>query len=152
MMPRRSFLARSLLGVAGIAAMPVAIAHMSCPSLWIAESEPSVAAAIRLLAQRSGFAAVRVFTCKRTAIKYLRTEFPKPTLLVTDYWNAQMQGDEFVRLARQASPQTKVILFSGVVGNFQQWTKAAGVNALRPHAFVEKPNSQELITAFCQSR
>lgn len=152
MMPRRSFICRTVLGVAGLATAPVAIAQVKLPSLWIAESEPSVAAAIRLLARQSGFAAVRIFNCKQTAIKCLRTETTKPTVLVTDYWSGQMWGDEFVRLARHASPKSKVILFSGVVGNVERWITVAGVNTIQPHAFVEKPNSQDLVAAFYQIR
>lgn len=151
-MPRRSFLACTVLGAAGLATMPTAIPQVSRTSLWIAESEPSVAAAIRLLVQRCGFANVDTFACKRTAIQCLQTEVTKPTLLVTDYWSGQMQGDEFIRLARQASPNTRVILFSGVVGNLERWLTVAGVNALQPHAFVEKPNSQELIATFYQTQ
>lgn len=152
MMPRRSFLARTLLGAAGLATMPCGIVNVSRPSLWIADSEPAVACAIQLLARQCGFTDVNIFGCKRTAIQRLRTEITKPTLVVTDYWSGQMQGDEFIRLARQASPNTKVILFSAVVGNRQRWIAVAGVNAPRPDAFVEKPSTRKLMTTLCQMR
>ena len=152
MMPRRSFIRSALLGAAGLAAMPAVLAQEHRPSLWIADSEPGVAFAIQLLARNCGFEQVHIFECKRTAIRHLQTVATKPTLLVTDYWSGQMRGSEFIRLARDASPATKVILFSAVVGNLTVWTAVAGPNAPRPHAIVEKPSARKLMATLCQMR
>ena len=149
-MPRRSFLCRTLLGAAGLAAIPSVIPGR--PSLWIADSEPCVAFAVQLLARHCGFADVRIFECKRMAIQRLRTEVTKPTLLITDYLSGYMRGNEFIRLARHAAPGTKLILFSAVVGNIERWIAVAGMNAPRPDAIVEKPSVRKLMAALCQTR
>jgi CheY-like chemotaxis protein len=150
MMPRRSFLRHAIFGAAGLAALPNVLAPVRRPSLWIADSEPSVAFTIQLLARHCGFAEVHTFECKRTAIRHLQTVAIKPTLFVTDYWSGQMRGSEFIRLARDAAPATKVILFSAVVGNFQRWIAVAGSNAPRSDAIAEKPNGRKLMSALCQ--
>ena len=150
MMPRRSFLCRTLLGAAGLAAIPSVIPGR--PSLWIADSEPCVAFAVQLLARHCGFADAHFFESNAMAIKRLRTEATKPALLVTDYLSGRMRGDEFVRLARHASPATKLILFSGAVGNIEGWIAVAGLSAPRPDAIVEKPNARKLMTVLCQMR
>ena len=150
MMPRRSFLCRAFLGAAGFAAMPGIITQVRPPSLWIADSEPSVALSIQVLARHCGLGDTRIFACKRTAIECLRAEVNKPALLVTDYLSGHMRGDKFIKLARVASPNTKLILLSAVVGNIQRWIAVAGLDAPRPDAIVEKPNARELIAAFCE--
>lgn len=150
MMPRRSFLCRALLGAAGFAAMPEIMIPVRRPSLWIADSEPSVAFSIQVLARHCGLGDARIFACKRRAIECLRAAANKPALLVTDYLSGHMRGDEFIQLARDASPSTKLILLSAVVGNIQRWIAVAGFDAPRPDAIVEKPNARELIAAFCQ--
>jgi len=152
MMSRRSFLRHALLGATGLAVMPSVLAPGRHPALWIADSDLTVAFTIQTLARHYGFAEVQLFECKRTVIKRLLTTAPKPTLLVTDYWSAQIRGSEFIRLARDASPATKVILFSAVVGNLQDWMAVAGLNAPRPDAIVEKPGARKLMTALCQMR
>ncbi len=149
-MPRRLFLCTALLGTAGLVTMPGVLAEVSRPSLWIADSEPGVAVAVHLLARHCGFGEAHVFECKRTALERLRTAVTKPTLLVTDYWSGQMRGDEFIRLARQASPVTKLILFSAVVGNMEGWIAVAGINAPRPDAIVEKPSARKLTATLFQ--
>ena len=150
MMPRRSFLRTALLGTAGLVVMPSVLAPVRRPSLWIAESDPGVAFTIQLLARHCGFAEAHIFACKRTAIRQLQTAATKPALLVTDYWSGQMRGSEFIRLVREATPATKVILFSAVVGNLQGWMAVAGANAPRPDAIVEKPSARKLMAALCQ--
>jgi DNA-binding NarL/FixJ family response regulator len=150
MMPRRTFLRTAFLGAVGLAAMPGDLAPMRRPSFWIADSDPGVAFAIQLLARHCGFADAHIFECKRTAIHRLRTASTKPTLLVTDYWGWRMRGSEFIRLARDAAPATKAILFSAVVGNLQDWIDVAGVNAPRPDAIVEKPSARKLMATLCQ--
>jgi response regulator RpfG family c-di-GMP phosphodiesterase len=151
MMPRRSFLCRALIGVAGLAVTPSIMTQVRRPSLWIADSGAGVACAIQLLARQCGFAEARTFACKRTAIQSLRTEVNKPTIFVTDYLSGQMRGDEFIRLARHDSPATKLIIFSAVVGSMEGWIAAAGINAARPDAIVEKPDARRLMTALCQT-
>ena len=150
MMPRRSFLRSALLGAAGLVVMPNVLAPVRRPFLWIADSDPTVAFTIQTLARHYGFAEVHIFACKRTVIKRLLATAPKPTLLVTDYWSAQMRGSEFIRLARDASPATKVILFSAVVGNLQGWIAVAGPNAPQPDAIVEKPSARKLMALLCR--
>ena len=150
MMPRRTFLGRTLLGAARLALFPSANAPARPSSLWIADRESSVAFTVQLLAQHCGFADARVFACKQHAIKSLRTVAAKPTLLVTDYWSGNIQGDEFIRLARHASPGTKLIVFSAVVGSLERWIAVAGASALRPDAIAEKPNARKLMTTLCQ--
>jgi CheY-like chemotaxis protein len=150
MMPRRSFLCRALLGAAGFAAMPEIITRVRRPSLWIADSEPCVALSIQMLARHCGLGDARIFACKQTAINCLRTGVNKPALLVTDYLGGHMRGDKFIRLARDASPNTRLILLSAVVGDLQRWIAVAGLDAPRPDAIVEKPNARELIAAFAQ--
>lgn len=150
MMPRRSFLRSALLGTAGLAAIPSLLGQVRRPSLWIADSDPTVAFTIQTLARHYGFAEVHIFECKRTAIRHLQTVAIKPTLLVTDYWSGQMRGSEFIRLARDASPATKVILFSAVVGNLQGWIAVAGPNAPQPDAIVEKPSARKLMALLCR--
>ena len=150
MIPRRSFLCRTLLGVAGLAVIPSVVAQVRCPSLWIADSDPGVAFTIQLLARHCGLVDVQIIEGKTTAIKRLQTGDAKPTLLVTDYVTGNLRGNEFIRLARHAAPDTKVILFSAVVGNLHRWIAAAGSDAPRPHAFVEKPSARKLMTALCQ--
>ena len=152
MMPRRSFLRSAVLGAAGVATIPSIIAQVRRPPLWIADGEPCVAFPVQLLARHCGFAEVRIFECKRMAIKRLRTEVAKPALLVTDYLSGHMRGNEFIRLARHAAPATKVILFSAVVGNLQRWIAVAGLDAPSPDAIVEKPNVRELMATLCQMR
>lgn len=149
-MPRRLFLCRALLGAAGLAAMPIVMAQVRRPSLWIADSEPGVAVAVQLLARHCGFGEAHVFECKRTALERLRTAVTKPTVLVTDYWSGHIRGNEFIRLARHASAATKVILFSAVLGNLQGWIAVAGLNAPRPDAIVEKPSARKLTATLVQ--
>lgn len=150
MMARRSFLCRALVGAAGFAAMPEIIIQVHRPSLWIADSEASVALSIQMLARHCGLCDARIFVCKRRAIKCLRTAVNKPALLVTDYLSGHMRGDKFIQLARDASPNTKLILLSAVVGNLQRWIAVAGLEAPRPDTIVEKPNTRELIAAFAK--
>lgn len=150
MIPRRTFLRTAILGAVGLAAMPGVLAPGHRPSLWIADSDPGVALAIQLQARHCGFADAHIFECKRTAIHRLRTTSTKPTLLVTDYWGGRVRGNEFIRLARDASPATKVILFSAVVVNLQGWLEIAGANAPRPDAIVEKPSARKLMATLCQ--
>ena len=69
---------------------------------------------------------------------------------LSDTW--RVRGNEFVRLARHASPSTKLILFSAVVGNIEGWIAVAGLSAPRPDAIVEKPNAWKLMTVLCQMR
>ena len=130
--------------------MPGIITQVRRPTLWIADSEPSVALSIQVVARHCGLGDARIFACKRTAIECLRAAVKKPELLVTDYLSGHMRGDEFIQLARAASPNTKLILLSAVVGNIQRWIAVAGLDAPRPDAIVEKPNALELIAAFYQ--
>lgn len=150
MMPRRSFLCRTLLGIAGLAVAPSVVAQVRRPSLWIADSDPGVAFTVQLLARRYGLVNVHIIECKTTAIKRLQTGDANPSLLITDYVSGNLRGNDFIRLARHAAPDTKVILFSAVVGNLQRWIAAAGSDVPRPHAFVEKPSARKLMTALCQ--
>ena len=152
MMPRRAFLRSAILGAAGLATMPRVIAQARHPSLWIADSDPRVALAVQLLARHLGLADAPIFACKRRAINCLQTEVTKPALLVTDYYSGQMRGDELIRLARQASPATKVILFSAVVGSIEGWIAVAGLDTPKPDVIVEKPNTRKLMTVLCQMR
>ncbi len=82
----------------------------------------------------------------------LQAEVNKPTFLVTDYLGGHMRGNEFIDLARHASPNTKLILFSAVVGNMEGWIAVAGSNAPRPDAIAEKPDARKLMTVLCQMR
>jgi len=148
-MPRRTFLCHAPLGAAGLAVIPSVIGQVRCPSLWISEGDPCVALSIQVLARHCGFVDARIFECKSKAIECLRAEVNKPAVLVTDYRSGQMWGDEFIRLARHASPDTKLILFSAVVGNIQRWIAAAGLDAPRPDAIVEKPDARKLMAALC---
>ena len=151
MMPRRTFLCHAPLGAGWLAAIPSVIEQVRHPSLWISDSDPSVALSIQVLARHCGFADAQIFECKRKAIECLRAEVNKPAFLVTDYRSGQMLGDEFIRLARHASPDTKLILFSAVVGTMQRWIAAAGLDAPRPDAIVEKPDARKLMAALCQT-
>jgi CheY-like chemotaxis protein len=144
MMLRRSFLCNAFLGAAGLVAMPAVLAPRR-PSLWIADSEPCVAFAVQLLARHCGFADARIFASNAIAIKRLRTEAIKPALLVTDYLSGRMGGNEFMQLARHASPATKLILFSATLGTIEEWIAVAGLSAPRPDAIVEKPNARKLM-------
>ena len=145
MISRRSFLGTAFLGTAGIVAFPGVIVSVRRPLLWIADSEPCVGIAVQFPARYYGLADAHIYECKRTAIKCLNTEINKPALIVTDYLSGQMRGDEFIRLARLASPGTKLILFSAVVGNIEEYKALAGSNVTRPDAIVEKPNIRKLI-------
>jgi response regulator RpfG family c-di-GMP phosphodiesterase len=150
MMTRRTFLGRSLLGAAGLAVIPGVMAERR-PTLWISDGDPSVALSIQVLARHCGVVDAHIFECKRKAIRCLRAEVDKPTFLVTDYASGQMRGNEFIRLARDASPDTKLILFSAVVGNIQRWIAVAGLDAPSPDAIVEKPDVRKLMAALCQT-
>ena len=145
MMPRRSFLCRALLVAAGFAIAPRAMAASRRHSLWIADSEPGVAFAVQLFLRHHRISNARIFASKSKAIECLQTSVEKPALIVTDYWSSEMRGDEFIRLARHASPGTKIILFSAVVGSVEEYIDCAGLNALKPDAIVEKPNVGKLI-------
>jgi len=151
MMPRRTFLCHAPLGAVWLTAIPSVVGHVGRPSLWISDGDPCVALSIQVLARHCGFADAHIFECKRTALKSLQAEVNKPAFLVTDYRSGQMLGDEFIRLARHASPDTKLILFSAVVGNLQRWIAAAGLDAPRPDAIVEKPDARKLMAALCQT-
>ena len=126
---------------------PMAQGHLARP-----DSDPRVALAVQLLARHLGLADAPIFACKRRAINCLQTEVTKPALLVTDYYSGQMRGDELIRLARQASPATKVILFSAVVGSIEGWIAVAGLDTPKPDVIVEKPNTRKLMTVLCQMR
>jgi CheY-like chemotaxis protein len=130
--------------------MPDAFAHLRRPSLWIADSDPSVACAVQFLASHCGLVDVHIFESKLKAIKCLQTRFAKPTLLITDYFGGQMRGSEFIRLARQASPETKLILFSAAVDSAKRWITVAGLNIPKPDAIVEKPDIRALMAALGQ--
>ena len=96
------------------------------------------------MARECGIADARIFNSKRKAVRQLRASFFKPDFIITDYLDSEMRGDEFIRLARQISPQTKVILFSAVVGNADRWNKFAGLDAPIPDLIIEKPDTQRL--------
>lgn len=145
MMPRRSFLCRALLGSVGLAVIPATLSLVRRPSLWITDDEPSVAFAVQLFSRHHRICNARIFASKSKAIECLQTAVEKPALIVTDYWSSEMRGDEFIRLARHASPGTKIILFSAVVGSAEEYIDCAGLNALKPDAIVEKPNVGKLI-------
>ena len=152
MMPRRTFLCHAPLGAAGLAVIPSVIEQVRRPSLWISDGDHCVALSIQVLARHCGFAEAHIFDCKRKALECLRAEVNKPAFIVADYRSGHMLGDEFIGLARHASPDTRLILFSAVVGNIERWIAAAGLDAPRPDAIVEKPDARKLMTVLCQTQ
>lgn len=158
-MNRRTFIQRALYGTAALAAIPntatisaLTEKQFTIPGLWIADSEPGVALAIKLLAVHSGIADVTVFESKRAAMRRLRAANPKPAFIVTDYLGGEMDGSEFITLARHAAPGTRLILHSAVVGDIERWIEVAGCSAPRPHAIIEKPDAQKLMAVLRQMR
>src|SRR6266568_3102040 len=151
MMPRRTFLCHAPLGVVWLTAIPSVVGHVRRPSLWISDSDPCVALSIQVFARHCGFVDTHIFECKPKAIECLQAEVNKPTCLVTDYGRGQMRGNEFIRLARQAGRNTKLILFSAVVGSIQRWITVAGLDSPRPDAIVEKPDARKLMAVLCQT-
>ncbi len=152
MITRRSFIQRTLLGVAAIAVSPQVAAKPFPPSLWITDSESTVALCVELMAHHCGILDTRIFTSKRTLIHCLLTAFRQPRILVTDFLDAEMRGNEFIRLARHASPDTSLILHSAVIGSVEQWIAVSGQNAPRPDAIIEKPDARSLMAVLSQMR
>ncbi len=150
MTSRRVFLRHALVGTATIAAQPVGFMKNPRPRLWIADSDPAVRATLRLLMRYYALTKPREFLCKQHALTCLQTEILKPTLLITDFAGGAMRGDEFVRLAQNFAPTTRLILFSAVIGHHNDWIAMADPAAPAPDVIIEKPDIQKLITVVRQ--
>ena len=105
-------------------------------SIYAVDDLPCLTDLYRGALQPKGYA-VTAFNDRAAALAALRTDRELPTLLITDYLGGSLPIDEFLHACRQAHPQLRILMASGLVPDAMHFCLT------RPDGFLLKPFSLE---------
>ena len=108
--------------------------------VYVVDDEPMLLELARVILEPHGYV-IRTFRDPDLALESFKSASPRPDLLVTDYAMHTMNGMQLVERFRRISPQQKILLVSGTVGEeiFQN-------SLARPDSFLAKPYQAHQLT------
>lgn len=110
------------------------------PLIFVVDDEPMLVELVEMVLKPEGFD-VRTYCDPLRAVADYASTRPPPSLVITDYAMAGLNGLEVIRECRKLNPGQKTILVSGTVDEGIYANSAS-----KPDIFIAKPyNTDELV-------
>jgi DNA-binding NtrC family response regulator len=114
------------------------------PVVFVVDDEPMLLNLAEMVLKPAGFD-VRTFEDPRQALADFANAKPPPSLLITDYAMAGMNGLDLIRECRKLQPDQKIILISGTVDE-----SIYANTEIKPDCFLAKPYNPDHFVALVQ--
>lgn len=103
-------------------------------SIIVVDDDSIVTSALKTLFRMEGFTNVHYFNDPKEAVEFLKLE--KPDLILSDFLMPDMNGFEFLSIAKELYPEVSMILLTGYADK-ENAIKA--INEIGLYKYVEKP-------------
>ena len=103
-------------------------------NIVIVDDDKIVTSALKTLLKMEGFSNANYFNDPKKAIKYLEKE--KPSLILSDFMMPDMNGFEFLSIAKEYYPDVSMILLTGYA---DKENAIRAINEIGLYKYIEKP-------------
>lgn len=100
----------------------------------VVDDDKIVTSALRTLFKMEGFSNAHYFNDPKEAIEFLKTN--KPDLILSDFLMPEMNGFEFLSLAKEIYPEVSMILLTGYA---DKENAIRAINEVGLYKYIEKP-------------
>lgn len=107
---------------------------MKSASILVVDDDKIVTSSLKTLFKIEGFSNAQFFNDPKEALEYLKLQ--KPDLILSDFLMPEMNGFEFLSLAKELYPEVSMILLTGYA---DKENAIRAINEIGLYKYIEKP-------------